>query len=239
MQGVDQNLDARNFIQMVWKATTSIGCSAHYCPAMKSFAKPQVVDFVVCLYMPPVNRDHNEQNVFPKQGSNTSPPPLPSPPPPEPSPSPKPGTSPKPPGISPSPPPGLNLIGSKLLPGQSFSTGTCMLSDNRLYRLCLNAYGEMAVYLGPSDPRVRWRNQMPLGDKKNLKRPYTLTLEKAFGVIDVTDRLGKAMIVLFPPARPARGYNLKLRNDGKAVLQDGAGKCLVAWGTAPSKPAGC
>uniref|UniRef100_A0A383W7E8 Uncharacterized protein n=1 Tax=Tetradesmus obliquus TaxID=3088 RepID=A0A383W7E8_TETOB len=217
---------------------------------MKSFAKPQAVDFVVCLYMPPGNRDHNEQNVFPKQGSNTSPPPLPSPPPPEPSPSPKPGTSPKPPGISPSPPPGLNLIGSKLLPGQSFSTGTCMLSDNRLYRhitlshsrlyrLCLNAYGEMAVYLGPSDPRVCWRNQMPLGDKKNLKRPYTLTLEKAFGVIDVTDRLGKAMMVLFQPASPARGYNLKLRNDGKAVLQDGAGKCLVAWGTAPGKPAGC
>jgi hypothetical protein len=43
-------------------------------------------------------------------------------------------------------------------------------------RLCLSTLGEMTVYYGAADTRIRWRNGSPLGTRGNSKLPYTLKL---------------------------------------------------------------
>jgi hypothetical protein len=43
-------------------------------------------------------------------------------------------------------------------------------------RLCLSTLGEMTVYYGASDPKIRWRSASPLGTRGNSRLPYTLTL---------------------------------------------------------------
>jgi hypothetical protein len=54
------------------------------------------------------------------------------------------------------------------------------------------------------------------------------------------DGTGKPVLLLFAPAgTSSKNYTLKLRDDGKAALQDGEGKCIVAWDTGPGIPAGC
>ncbi|WIA39843.1 hypothetical protein OEZ86_013292 [Tetradesmus obliquus] len=255
-----------HFTQVVWKDSTNIGCATTFCngnfwvePAFGITSK--VAWMTVCHYLPPGNAggpDFFRANVLPKvAGPPTAPPPSPSPPPiiippPVPSPSPKPPTpipSPSPRPVTPPPTPspapsGTKFIGSTLAMGASITSGTCMLSQQEKYRLCINNFGEISVMLNRTSLVARWRTAVQLGQRPvpgnagNNRPPYTLKLNDDY-TITVRNNDGKLMMLIAVPGGPGP-VSLQLRDkDGKAVITDANGACLVAWGYGGGVPAGC
>uniref|UniRef100_A0A383VKD2 SCP domain-containing protein n=1 Tax=Tetradesmus obliquus TaxID=3088 RepID=A0A383VKD2_TETOB len=161
-----------HFTQVVWIGTTLLGCHVRSCPALTGFGGNPVQGIMVaCEYDPPGNyMGEFQSNVKPKTntppgGSSPSPKPVVR----SPSPSPRPVT----PSPKPLPEPKFTF-GSSLSVDDVLTPGTCLLSDNEKYRLCVNAFGSITVQYGRSDTRTRWTNAMPLADKTNAKRPYSL-----------------------------------------------------------------
>ncbi|KAF6258873.1 CAP domain-containing protein [Scenedesmus sp. NREL 46B-D3] len=231
--GFYQNPGAGHFTQVVWVETARLGCATVYCngnfwidPRLVGGTPPRAADMTVCHYAPAGNmvdfgpEDFFRQNVLPK-GSKP------------------PGTA-APPSPSPGPPSGggLNLIGSVLRVGEPLSTGTCLFSDNQLYRLCLTNLGEITVMLGASSNKLRWRNFTPLATRATNRLPYNLMLNQDY-TLTVTNGRGKTLLMLALPVPPAGAVSLKLRDDGKAAVLDSAGRCVAAWGHVPGKPIGC
>uniref|UniRef100_A0A383WET9 SCP domain-containing protein n=1 Tax=Tetradesmus obliquus TaxID=3088 RepID=A0A383WET9_TETOB len=172
-------------------------------------------------------------------GGGGTPTPTPSPTPPNPTPTP----SPKPPNPTPTPSPapgGQKFVGSTLAMGASITSGTCMLSQQQKYRLCINNFGEIAVMLNRTSSIVRWRTAVQLGQRGTSRNrfPYTLRLNEDY-TITVTNAVGKQMMSIALPD-DAGPVSLQLRDrDGKAVFLDSNGACLVAWGYGSRFPAGC
>uniref|UniRef100_A0A383WF23 SCP domain-containing protein n=1 Tax=Tetradesmus obliquus TaxID=3088 RepID=A0A383WF23_TETOB len=243
--GFYTNYNAGHFTQVVWLATSRIGCATAFCNgnfqidlSWVSGRPPVSADMVVCHYAPAGNLIGADEaanfrhNVLPKGSVPPGAPDPPQQPPAAPSPSPSPAPNVGSGGSGPT------LIGSSLAPGQSISTGTCLFSDNQLYRLCLNSFGEIVVMNGARANTVRWRNSVPLGTRSSNRPPYTLTLNNDY-TVTVKNGDNRLLSMIALPGPPSGSVSLQLRNDGKAAVMDAAGRCIIAWGSGPGMPAGC
>ncbi|WIA19570.1 hypothetical protein OEZ85_005512 [Tetradesmus obliquus] len=235
---------AGHFTQVVWVDTTNIGCATTACngnfyvdPSLfpPGSAIPRTAQLTVCHYNPAGNSGgSSDYRVNVLQRRAVPPPPVEPPP----SLSPPPGNPDG--GDTGGVPGGQKFVGSTLAMGASITSGTCMLSQQKKYRLCINNFGEIAVMLNRTSSIVRWRTAVQLGQRGTSRNrfPYTLRLNEDY-TITVTNAVGKQMMSIALPD-DAGPVSLQLRDrDGKAVFLDSNGACLVAWGYGSRFPAGC